>query len=75
MTQYICPGCDKKMIVAKYYNGTDTPPDYECINCDLYYLTPYEEVKGNLGHTKDPTTIVTGDFDYCCRVYKLKAFS
>lgn len=64
--KYICPSCDKEMI----NNNSD---NYECIDCDLYYLTPYKSIKGSLG--KRTTPLIFGDFDYCCRVYKLKAFS
>lgn len=60
----ICPACDKEMeinfiLIYKYYR---------CNKCDLtYHEMTYSLYQKN-------STVHSGTFKECCRVYKLKAF-
>lgn len=78
--KYLCPKCNQEMIVYRGYHGQFSP-DYICNSCNIIYVTEYfingELYSGRLTlNNLDPcNVIVTGTFEYCCRIYKLKCFT
>lgn len=74
---YICPSCDKEMVIYQEYSLSNLEPDYVCKVCDLYYLTEFTmDDKFTSGRLETMTgdLIVSGTFNYCYRIYKLKVF-
>lgn len=68
IAKYNCPSCDEEIFYdAKFHR-------YECQICNISYFLPIKI-------THKPMFIVGskvlcyGDFEYCCRIYKLKVFA
>lgn len=65
MSKYICPQCKTLM---NYDNDSIV---YNCESCDISY---YEVIEGLFNLIVYGRVFAYGAFEYCCRVYKMKAF-
>ncbi len=66
--KFNCPSCDAEMKLI----GTQTMGIVVCDSCEIYYdfhhckLSPYARV--------EESKLFYGDFETCCRMFKMKAF-
>lgn len=75
LAKYNCPGCEKELEYFPQFLG------YRCLKCNIYYLlainiaqSPDNQNRFYIGSTIHQP-LCHGDFEYCCRVYKLKVFA
>lgn len=69
MIDYSCPQCNNIMQYVREGNF------YHCHNCLITY---FDKLKNHADNNKlwiKGKFFAEGTFEYCCRVYKLKAFS
>lgn len=66
--KYLCPACDHKMINV---GDGNFDPCFQCLteNHNIYYWVNNEEL------WIDNTIYVTGTFEHCRKMYRLKIFS
>lgn len=68
MSKYLCPGCNTVMD----YNAETVI--YKCDKCFIIYLDELDNHSNNGNFFVEGDLFTNGTFEYCCRVYKLKAF-
>lgn len=76
IAKYNCPGCEKELEYCSQFLG------YRCLECNIFYLLainiaqyPDNQNRFYVDSTVNNEPLCYGDFEYCCRIYKLKVFA